>query len=283
MSVLRPLSIGELLDRSFAVYRHQFLVFMTLAAVPALLVFAAQVIIIAMASKSVGVAAYGGTPSLLRLAMATPAVLLACLALSVAYLFLSAAAHGAAVQAASAGVMGEATSVARALGTMKGNTIRAAVVLFVTGLLTALGFILLIVPGILLGLRWALVLPSTILERTGVSKSLSRSSFLTEGCRGRIFLILVLYSVVLYALATVIEMPIVAAMMATTIRNGGASPEFPFWYLAATYGSSVLVSALVTPILLIALTLQYYDSRIRKEAFDLQVLMGNATAAAPGI
>jgi len=41
---LRPLSIGELLDRTFSLYRRNFLLFVGIAALPQLLVLALQLV-----------------------------------------------------------------------------------------------------------------------------------------------------------------------------------------------------------------------------------------------
>lgn len=48
------------------------------------------------------------------------------------------------------------------------------------------GFILLIVPGIVLLLMWAVAVPSLVIERTGVVEAFSRSSALTKGARWKI-------------------------------------------------------------------------------------------------
>ena len=63
--------------------------------------------------------------------------------------------------------------------------------------------------------------------------------------------------------------------------------------ISATTKKVVLGGALAAPLLMIGLVLLYYDIRIRKEAFDLQLLMGPpienvsgdspAAAAAPSV
>jgi len=270
---LRPLSVGELLDRSFTLYRRQFATFVTIAAIPALVVFAAQLGFGKFVASSANA---GSAPEFSSFLV--PTVLIGALILSIVFLFVSAASHGALVHAASAVRMDQPTSISQAFASMKGNIARTAGVIFVTYLLASLGFLLLIVPGILLTLRWALVIPCTVLEETGVSDSRSRSTFLTDGCRGRIFLIFLLYFLVMYALIGFVQFPIMALLMVAALKAGSTNPTLPFWYLAAEWGSAFVVSALVTPILLIALTLQYYDGRIRKEALDLQVLMQSAAA-----
>lgn len=277
---LRPLSIGELLDRSFSVYRQKFLVFVTLAAIPALMVFAAQLLFAKFISGASNAATTGTTD--FNFAAIGIGVLIGAPLFSVVFLFVSALAHGALINTTSAVVFERPTSISESLSAMRGNLARTAGVIFVTGLLTGLGFVLLIVPGFILALRWALTLPSTILEKAGVSESWERSTFLTEGSRGRIFLIGFLYFVIFYALTMVLTMPVMAMLTISMVKSGGNAPVIPFWYLAANYASAFVVNCLVTPILTIALTLQYYDSRVRKEALDLQMLMDNASAATAG-
>src|SRR5436305_3721432 len=274
---LRPLSIGELLDRSFSIYRKQFVVFVTIATIPAALVFAAQLGFARLATTNFN---GGGTPGRFSLSLIGPAVAIGAFIFSIVFLLVTALAQGALVKAASAVVLDQPTSIAEALAAMKGNVARTAGVIFVTGLLAGLGLLLLVVPGILLWLRWGLVIPATVLEEAGVSESRSRSSLLTEGCRGRILLIFFLYFVVLYTLLMVVQIPIMALLTLTMIKAGGSPPVMPFWFFAANYGTGFVVSALVTPILTIALTLQYYDGRVRKEALDLQLLMNSAFSGA---
>lgn len=68
-----------------------------------------------------------------------------------------------------------------------GRWTRLMSVLLVSGLLTLLGFLLLIVPGIILSVMFALVVPITLFEALGVSDVLKRSADLTKGVRGAIF------------------------------------------------------------------------------------------------
>jgi hypothetical protein len=73
-------------------------------------------------------------------------------------------------------------------------------ILFAIGLM--FGFILLIVPGIMLACAWCVAVPSLIADRTGVIEAFSRSADLTRGNRWRIFAL----GVILWVLAVVIGM-----------------------------------------------------------------------------
>jgi len=63
----------------------------------------------------------------------------------------------------------------------------------VSGVAVMFGMLLLIVPGIILMLMWSVAVPVLIEERRGVFDSLERSSQLTRGAKGWIFLLMLLY------------------------------------------------------------------------------------------
>lgn len=81
----------------------------------------------------------------------------------------------------------------------------------VAGLATALGLVLLIVPGILIALVWMVAGPVVIAERAGVGRALDRSRTLTRNHRWWLFLIAIIYGVVSWVLAAIIGMVSVAA------------------------------------------------------------------------
>lgn len=60
----------------------------------------------------------------------------------------------------------------------------------------ALGCLLLIVPGVILGLAWSVAMPSVVLEDRGVFASFGRSAALTRGKRWSIFLLYFLVGLV---------------------------------------------------------------------------------------
>jgi len=56
-----------------------------------------------------------------------------------------------------------------------------------------LGMVLLIVPGVILALGWAVAVPVRVVERTGVFDSLGRSWQLTSGYKGTLFLLFLIF------------------------------------------------------------------------------------------
>ena len=146
----------------------------------------------------------------------------------------------------------------------------------VMGIGIGLGCILLIVPGILLAVRWALAIPAAVLEDKGVGDSLSRSSELSEGNRWRIFVIMVLFFVLNFAVGMLFQWPITMGV-ALLAKGGGAAALA--WVGVASAVASFISQCLVGALGTIAFSLVYYDQRVRKEAFDLQLMMATLDAA----
>jgi hypothetical protein len=131
----------------------------------------------------------------------------------------------------------------------------------IVGLVIMVGFLLLIIPGILWALSYALVAPVIMLEPVNARQGRQRSWELVSGERGKVFLVLAVVSIL------------------TAVVSGGVEAILP-WLVDTTSLSgqltlqviSQLVSYLVLPVPTIATVLLYYDLRIRKEGFDLEML-----------
>lgn len=259
MTSLRPMSLGELLDRSFFLYRKHFALFAGIIALPYLAVLGFQLIGVAVRSETTA----------MKFAATT---LIWSLGSIVIYLGAVAASQGATVMAVSRVHLGNDTSISESFAGMKGRILYLALIMIGVGVGVGIGFILLIVPGIILALMWALTIPVAVLEDKGLRDSTSRSSELTKGSRGRIFMIYFLFLVLTYIVYMLWEIPILAAIGLFTY---GQRPMtvLPVWTQIALPVGTFLSQCLVGPLLTIALSLVYYDQRVRKEAFDLQLMM----------
>jgi len=265
---LRPMSLGELLDRSFFLYRKHFALFVGIIALPHLAVLAFQLI---------GVATRPGTTAM----NFTAATLVWSLLSIVIYLGAIAASQGATVMAVSRVHLGNDTSVSESFGAIKGRILYLALIMIGVGIGIGIGFILLIVPGIILALMWALTIPVAVLEHKGLRDSTSRSAELTKGSRGRIFMIGFLFSVLTYIVYILWEIPIFAAI-GIFARGHRPMTALPIWTQIAFPVGTFLSQCLVGPLLTIALSLVYYDQRVRKEAFDMQLMMSTLDSAQAG-
>jgi hypothetical protein len=251
---LRPLSLGELLDRSFFLYRKNFLLFVGITALPHLVLLAFQL-------AGVG----------LQRTLGTGLGVLWTLAVYLVILGVTAASQGATVIAVSHVHLAQPTSIAESFAGIKGRIFYLALIMIGYWIGIGVGFVLLIVPGVILGLMWALTIPVAVIEDTGLRDSVNRSAELTKGSRGRVFVVYLLFLVLLYALYMAWMFPIlmVIGLAARNHHIVGA----PLWSQIAIPVGSFFSQCLAGPLMTIGLSLLYYDQRVRKEAFDLQHMM----------
>ena len=266
---LRPLTLGELLDRAFQLYRSRFALFVGIAAVAYLPLFVLDTARLWI----FGEVAHGRAAVALSMAAAA-----AALVTLVVRLLGMAAANSATIIVVSAAYLDRPINLREAYGHVSGMLVRVFFIMIGSGIGIAIGSLLLIVPGIILFLMWGLAIPVAVLENAGLGDSLSRSRELTAGHRSRVFVIYLLYFVLIWALEFGLLGPI-AALVA--VKGGhaafmGVSPVLSVISVALVY----LIDCLVTPILSISLSLMYYDERVRKEAFDIQLMM-NALGEGP--
>jgi hypothetical protein len=263
-TALRPLNTGELLDRTFFLYRSYFGLFVGIFALPHLAVLAFQY---------VGLSFQTPAPRLTNVFL-TGIWSLATLLLT---LVVSAASQAATVVAVSHVHLDRPATVVDSFSAVKGQIAGVIGLSILVGLGVGLGFLLLIVPGVLLALSWSLAVPAKVLEDKGATDAMSRSSELTKGNRGRIFVIWFLFLVASIGINLLLQWPIELA--------GGVGSRFALhrlsmgWQVAsltATFVSQCLVGPLAT----IAFSLVYFDERVRKEAFDLQLMMSTLDSVA---
>jgi hypothetical protein len=252
---LRPMTLGELLDRTFFLYREHFVLFVGLIALPHLALLAVQLSGVVLGRQS--------TSSMTPLLMA--------LITTLVYLLVVAVSQGATVIAVSRLHLGREASISGSFAGLEGRIAAISLIMMRVGISIAVGLLLLIVPGVLLALRWSLAIPVTVLEQTGGSATLSRSVALTQGSRLRILAIYFLFLVLTYIFYSLWEIPILLAAGLFTQR--GLAAGVPAWTQIALPLGGFLTQSLIGPLLTIALSLVYYDQRVRKEAFDLVHMM----------
>jgi hypothetical protein len=280
---LRPLSLGEILDRTFSLYRRNFLLFLGIVALPNLLILALNLV-----QTFLGVTASprNADPSQTAITGAAGALaLLVALAGGLAYLVAYLFAQGGTVYAVSELYLGRPTTIGSSLNRMRGHAADLFGVTLLNSLAVGAGTLALILPGIWLGCRLLLCVPAALLEDLGPGSSLQRSFELTKGYAFRSFVIYVLYIFLIFVALFLFMFPfqLVAQFSA---KNSDVSRILQGAGLLGEFAASILV----TPILTIATAVFYYDLRVRKEAFDLQLMMnpdgvipaaGSGTAGVP--
>jgi Membrane domain of glycerophosphoryl diester phosphodiesterase len=305
---LRPLSLGELLDRAFTLYRSHFWLFVGIMAIPSSLAIPTNFFLLKKQGSPLA--------SLTRTTPQAQAAIfsVAFLALLCIFWIAHAIALGAATHAVAEAYLGRQTTVSASYGSLRGRVWRLLGVIFNVGLRIA-GILVLVIfvaamgagvfvaatPGlgqtsagiiaalfmlvafgagfalvIYLALRYAVAVPAMLLEDLHVFAAIRRSVQLTAGYRGRLFIAAFLMTFIGYVGVMVFQGPFwIAAVFAARYGN------WPAWLNFATAASGAIGGAITGPLLMIVLVLSYYDARIRKEAFDLQFLMSSLDHPAP--
>jgi hypothetical protein len=241
---LRPLSVGEILDLSFSLYRRHFATLGTIAVL------------------------CSGIPVLLSLYIESSGGVLYNLPLTllhyVIFTVLSSIATAATVFVVSESYLGRPLPAREALGRATPLLARLIICSLLFAIIVGIGLIFFFIPGIILICGLLLAFPSLVLE-PGISPTgaLSRSWSLTRGSRWRMFALLITMVLLLYV-------PLVGlGAVAAVVLPGGAHGTSPGTVTLAVVG---VVQMLLYPLLYCVLTVAYYDLRVRKEGFDLEVL-----------
>ena len=294
-TALRPMTTGELLDRTFNLYRNNFALFAGISALAAGVLVAATVLLFSLgiALPTPGARVDPGA------AMSAFAIYFAVLALF--YLIGASLAAGATIYAVSKVHLGQPVTIGesysrvfprlgRIINIILSIIIRMigvfilmylAVVLLVLVLGLALagavgrdgGYVIGVIVGITVAVVgygfvfavyfiYSLSVQACLLENLKAGPALRRSSFLSKGSRWRIVLIYLLMGIIGFALSYALHLPALW-LVQRSVRVA------IIWQFAATF----VAYTLSFPISTIAISLVYYDQRVRKEAFDLQLMM----------
>jgi hypothetical protein len=297
---LRPMTLGEVLDRTFKLYKSNFWTFAGIIALPYLLILLVQ---IGSAAFGTGAALGAGTKPSPGVPQFSPTLLAGAVAggsiVIILYLLMAGAAHAATVFAVSDLYLAKAATVRGSFSRVGSKVFRVLGVFFLIGIVAVvgvfaiavvggilksaaifgLGFVVLIVFGIILLCRVAVAIPVAMLENIGPVRSLSRSIQLTKGHGWQIFLIFLLLGCLSYAALMLFQMPFIALAGAAALKHQQVSVGTEILQSLSAFVSQVLIG----PIGTIAFSLMYYNLRVRKEAFDIQHLMASlGTPATPG-
>jgi hypothetical protein len=301
---LRPMTLGEILDRTFILYRRHFRLFIGIMLLPQVVLLAFQVFFTVLPMTIAGAGAGSVNPSTAVFAMLGAFAVLPFVALG--YLCAYAVAQGATVSAVSCLAMGAPTSVGQAYRQVRRRFWRLVLVVFLVwvavGAVAMVALIAAMIPGAMammlgrgVGLvvyfvlliaamalplwlfsRMGLAVAAVVLEPGSATAALSRSMELTSGYAGRVFVAAVFVVVLTISAVGVFQMPLWISQV-----YYAQSGETLVWLAVLVELGSFLGGLLVGPIGAIAFALIYYDLRVRKEGFDLQLMIHALDAAAP--
>ncbi|HMD76208.1 MAG TPA: hypothetical protein VKG86_02420 [Terracidiphilus sp.] len=144
--------------------------------------------------------------------------------------------------------------------------------------LATLALILLAIPAIIyaivMALRYSLAVPALVVEDLKARKALRRSIELSKGALGRIFVLGLLIAVIQIGLALVTQVFFIVA----AVKHHG---QLPLWVQVAQQIVGFFTNSFIGPMYATGLTLFYYDQRVRKEGFDIEWMMQAAGLTVP--
>ena len=182
-------------------------------------------------------------------------------------------ATGVCFKAVAAAYLGERPDWRASLGFVGRRLHSLLWVTFLSYVLGALALFALIVPGVWLFIAWTVAVPALLMEGIRGRKALGRSFRLVKGRWWPTFGIVLLGSL----LAGVVTGVLTAAFEGLVFVAGESAVVR---FLASAIGGT-LGQLLVTPFTAAFVTVLYFDLRVRKEGFDLQLLAERIGVAPP--
>jgi hypothetical protein len=299
--ILRPMSTGELMDRTLALYKAHFKLFVGIASFGPATYLVFELLTLGSASVRAGASHRVNPFSAASVGFGFVAGFLIMFA-------GMAIAHAATVKAVAAVHLGFSIRIWEAFRALKGRLWRVIGVFFCIGFLgllmliaavflislavvgtrglfvgntiprtMALGLLLVFVPTLLIGItativwiRYALAIACCVVEDLAVRKSLKRSAALSKGSRLRILLVYIVFLTLNLVLGFALRW---------AAQRAGALVSNMTTRLILLFLAGFVSGTLAGPLATIGIALIYYDERVRKEAFDLHHMMSSLEPA----
>jgi len=276
VAVYRARSATEVVDGAIQLFRQNFAAFVTLGAIFYVPVAILNATIFGSVASSLPVTSGGGNPTLVG---GDPTAVFAVYRKFAVFwpVFFAWTAlwYAVIMTAISDAYLDGRVDIGSAFTRGTARVVPVIVGYFVKGLLVGIGFVFFIVPGVIIFLVLFAVPSATVLEGVGPIAGFGRSSELSRGLKGHIFTTYLL----IFCLYIVAYLIILALAFAV---GAAAKIALPLEYAARVAQLvSGLSTALVAPVLPIVGVLLYYDARIRKEGFDIELMSRSAPTTVP--
>lgn len=292
---MRPMSTGEVLDRTFNLYRTHFLLFSGIAISQVVCILVGILVMIPM----------GGPLPLSLLNSPDPFTVLGTfgaysLVIFIFYMIGYALALGSTIFAVSKVHLGRKATILDSFRELRPGGMRVVRILMSISLrcvlvvvlsyvlvfilasmvvrsiavppvvvrwIIGIFFLSLLLAGIVWSVRifcrYSLAVPACLLERLPARQAMKRSRWLAKSSLGRIFLVFLLMSILSVGLSYVFQAPVIMLPF----------KDNSMIMLVCQLTAMFIALILSVPIGTISVCLLYYDQRVRKEAFDLQLMM----------
>jgi hypothetical protein len=256
---LRPLGIGEILDAAIKVYRNKF---GTMLKAVAVVIVPVQVLNVLITLSLPDTSSTAGTTT--TTSDSEWAGLAALLLIFVINLVSAALAEAACLKAVSDTYLGTDTDWRESLRFGFRRLGSLLWLMLIHGVVVLLGFLACIAPGVWLYVAWSVAVPALLIEGTRGFQALGRSFNLVRRRWWPTAGILLLANL----LATTVAFGF--GLLALPLVFAGRDNEFVFDLANGVFGA--VASVVTIPFVAAVVAVIYFDLRVRKEGFDLQLM-----------
>jgi hypothetical protein len=261
---LRPMRIGDILDATFRLYRERFLTFLLIALVvyvPYSLLLASFPSFYAAPRSAIPQQSMDREGQMQEIdptpQISAAPIVLHFVGLALFFVVLMPLCSAAMIHSISASYLGEDLTAGQSYGRATSRLLALVGTQFLTMLVIFLGMLACVVPGVIFSLWFLVIAPVVVLESKAGPSAMGRSKELMAGNLDKGlalgFVVGVLSWIIIFGLNKLTSLvPWPHASIRLFVEN--------------------LVPAILLPIQTAPWILLYYDLRIRKEAFDLQML-----------
>jgi len=181
--------------------------------------------------------------------------------------------NAALIKSVSEAYLGNDVSVAQAYRAVLPRLLSIIGAAILVAIVIGVGLLLLVIPGIIFALWYTLTTQVIVVESKRATSGMSRSKALVSGNLGKVFGLWLVVAIINWLIIQLFEY--LGVLAAGAPSPGDFATPFIIQQLLSMAGQ-----VLIMPISAGAFILLYYDLRIRKEGFDLQMLAQSLGSAA---
>jgi len=274
---IRPMGLADILDSSIRLYRHNFGPFLGIVAIAWAPALAIQLYAMHW-YMSLFISGQPSEVDFLSLAGGAMALVLAS---AVVYLVAVPLAQGALIWAISKRYLGQTIGIGEAYRVVVDKLGHIVLAIILTSLVAFLGTLACVIPGIVFAFMFSFTIPEVVLGNRNAVDAMRRSWELAAYDFWKVVLTLFVLSLLVGIIGAALGAPF---QWVTMIPVPAEKMTLLYTFSGGMRG---LVQVILQPVQIVGTILLYYDLRIRKEGFDIQLLAetvekeGGTVAAQP--
>jgi len=274
---IRPMGLADILDSAIRLYRHNFGAFLGIVAIAWAPALAIQ-LYATYWSMSLFISGQPSEVDFLSLAGGAMALVLA---FAVIYLVAVPLAQGALIWAISKRYLGQPIGIGEAYRVVVDKLGHIVLAIILTSLVVSAGMLACFIPGIVFAFMFSFTIPEVVLGNRTAVDAMKRSWELAAYDFWKVVLTLVVLGLLVAVIGTALGAPFQGVAMIPV------SPDKMTLLSTLSGGMRGLIQVILQPVQIVGTILLYYDLRIRKEGFDIQLLAeamekeGKTVAAQP--